>query len=90
VGTDSNVWVWFRKNGNDLPNSTFAATTSKNTESLNTSTWVLTLNANDTVQVVWAHDSSLQMTYFGPNSAPAGFQMPAAPSAIVTVVPIGA
>jgi hypothetical protein len=82
--------VWLAKNGNDIANTatqyTVIKNNGKNVVALN---FVDTCNANDYYQIRYASQSAnISLEAFASQSTP--YVRPAIPSAIVTVVPVGA
>jgi len=82
--------VWFAKNGTDIANSattyTVIKNNGKNVAALN---FIDTCNANDYYQIRYAASSAnVSLESFGAITTP--YNRPAIPSAIVTVVPVGA
>jgi hypothetical protein len=52
------VYVWFRKNGNDIPKSSRSNTITNGDVFSISSTIQVSLNANDWIEVVWAASAS--------------------------------
>jgi hypothetical protein len=83
--SSKNIQTWLRKNGTNIPDSNSYVTLSANGENtVFSSTYGVSLSANDYVQVMWASDD----TAVSINSIAATGYSPAAPSAIVTVTQI--
>ena len=94
IGTGNknyNVDVWFRLNGVDIPdsNSTYWIASKKSTvngEMIAAVNYVLTLNAGDYIQILWAvSDVDISITTFPAASSPT---VPQTPGVIVTVTPV--
>lgn len=81
-GTRENVYIWFRKNGQDIPNSNTALTLANNTDLLVASwNFFSQMNATDYLQVMWyTTDNHIQLV---PATATANY--PAIPSVIITM-----
>lgn len=79
---DKNVWVWFRKNGTDIPNSARLVTVSTNNAYLPIVTEVtVSLEVNDYIEVVWAANS----TSVTIDAVAATAFAPAAPSVVINI-----
>jgi hypothetical protein len=86
-GTDQ-VTFWLRVNGNDVPNSASSTTIQgTNGQVLGTLSVLLSLNANDIVEHVFASgDPTVQATYYPPYvNPPNPYDAPAVPSIIATM-----
>lgn len=84
-GSGDNVWIWFRKNGTDIPNSA-TKLTSKGGNDAFVAAWnyVAQLDINDYVEIMWlVDDTSIRLNY-----EPALPSVPAIPSVIVTMTQI--
>lgn len=82
VATDQLIWIWLRKNGVDVPNSAGQIRTKGNGyETIAAWNYLLSLNAGDYFELMWAADSTGVRLL---NSASAAFR-PAIPSVILTV-----
>lgn len=80
-----NIQTWLRKNGTDVPNSNSYITNTQNgATTIFATTYLVSLQAGDYVQVMWA-SSSTNVTLN--NIAATGYS-PAAPSTILTVTQI--
>jgi len=78
----NNVWIWYRKNGIDVPNSASNLTIDSNGGKLIPSwNFVVSMNPNDTFQLFWATDSDKVSLDAPP---PTSF-CPSTPSAIINV-----
>jgi hypothetical protein len=86
AGSDD-INIWFKKNGVNVDNSTSNITlVGNNTPQLATVNFVLTLAANDYIEIWWwSLDTDVQLL-----AEPAAAPYPAIPSIIATVVPVGA
>jgi hypothetical protein len=86
AGSDD-INIWFKKNGVNVANSTSNVTlVGNNTPQLATVNFVLTLAANDYIEIWWwSLDTDVQLL-----AEPAAAPYPAIPSIIATVVPVGA
>lgn len=77
-----NVWLWFRKNGVDVPNSAMVTSLDSGTAIRTPSrSLFFSLQANDYIEIMFASDSTA-MTI---DNLPATAFAPAAPAAILTV-----
>ena len=77
-----NVWLWFRKNGVDVANSSFKVSLESNSALATPSrSMVFSLAANDYIELMWAADSTA--VTLSPFAATAF--APAAPACIVSV-----
>ena len=82
-------YVWFRKNGSDIANSNTEYDLLKNSKSVAALNLVEYFAANDTVEIAYAvGNTAITMPYYASTSTP--FVRPATPSAIVSIVPVGA
>ena len=91
-GGTSSVDVWLRKNGNNVPASaTQIVVAGTNGETVMTVPFMLNLNANDTIEVVFASgDATMAVTSFPAQTFPADpYARPAVPSIITTVQLLG-
>jgi hypothetical protein len=81
-GSREIIYIWFRKNGQDIPNSNTALTLANNSDLLVASwNFFSQMNATDYLQVMWyTTDSHIQLI---PSSATANY--PAIPSVIITM-----
>ena len=90
TGGGGNVEIWLAKNGSAVPNSnTRFAVKNVNEAEFAALNYVESLNAGDNLQLIWVTDDvHIQLFSYaaGANFAAA----PAIPSAIVTIVPVGA
>jgi len=76
----TNVDVWFRKNGTDIPNSNTSVTVPSNNELVIAWNYFTLLDTTDIFQIMWAQDNAAQLS-----AAPAAAPHPATPSTILTV-----
>jgi hypothetical protein len=85
VGTPEFIWIWFRKNGVDIPNSTSKISIQgSKAELVPAWNFIVSVLAGDYVQIMWAAEStSMQLLY-----EPATAFCPAIPSVIVTAVSV--
>jgi hypothetical protein len=76
------VWIWLRKNGVDVPDSTgFVRLQGNNAELLAAWNYLVQLNAGDYIEIMWeVDDTSVQILYEAATAV-----HPATPSVIVTV-----
>lgn len=84
-GASHNIYIWLRKNGVDIPNSSSIVAIQGTTAEL-VAAWnfVISVSGGDYVQIMWAVSStSVQIV-----AAPANAFSPAIPSVIVTAVSI--
>lgn len=84
-GASHNIYIWLRKNGVDIPNSSSVVAIQGTTAEL-VAAWnfVISVSGGDYVQIMWAVSStSVQIV-----AAPANAFSPAIPSVIVTAVSI--
>ncbi len=84
-GASHNIYIWLRKNGVDIPNSSSVVAIQGTTAEL-VAAWnfVISVSGGDYVQIMWAASStSVQIV-----AAPANAFSPAIPSVIVTAVSI--
>lgn len=80
-----NIQTWLRQNGTDIANSNSYTTIAQNgATSVFATTYLVSMQANDYLQVMWASDS----TNVSINNIAATGYSPAAPSTIVTVTQI--
>ena len=87
---DSTISIWFRKNGNDVPNSNTELAIDKNQAgpSKLVAAWnyVDSFNANEYIEIAWSSpDSTMRLLYQGTQTGPV---RPATPSVIVTVTQV--
>jgi len=82
AGSTAHIEIWLRKNGTDVPDSaTIVAIQGTNAETVPAWNFMLTLNANDYVELMWrTDDTNLLILY-----EPATSIRPLIPSLIVTV-----
>ncbi len=85
AGATSHVYIWFRKNGVDIPNSTsVVAIQGTSSEAVPAWNFIVGVLGGDYVQIMWAVDSTnVQLT-----AAPATGFCPAIPSVIATATSI--
>ena len=87
---DSNISIWFRKNGTDIPRSNTEMAIDKNQAgpSKLVAAWnyVDTFNANDYFEIAWSSpDTTMELLYQGTQTNPT---RPSTPSLIVTVTQV--
>lgn len=84
-GASHNIYIWFRKNGVDIPNSSSIVAIQGTTAEL-VAAWnfVISVLGGDYIQVMWAATSTAVQII----AAPANAFSPAIPSVIVTAVSI--
>lgn len=82
----ANMYIWYRKNGNNANNSTSAITLNSNKMNMVPSwNFIETMNAGDTFELVWAVDNpSLHIA----NNVPLIDGCPSIPSVILTVTQV--
>jgi hypothetical protein len=88
---DRVAWIWLAKNGTDISETTVKFTLTKDTASMLIKDWIIdSVAANDYIQVRFAVDnaSGISLQYNAEQSTP--YARPAAPSATITVAPVGA
>lgn len=77
------VYMWFRKNGVDVPNTLLVRSLeSSSAIAVQSRSIDLSLNAGDYIELIWAADSTAVML---DARAPIGFVAPSAPSVFLTV-----
>jgi hypothetical protein len=84
-GNPSNMFIWFSKNGNPIPNSNTAIGFSNNNQFM-IAAWniIETFNANDYFEIIWAtSDSEIQIS-----AVPSPQYGPSIPSIITTITQI--
>lgn len=84
----STAEIWLRVNGNDVPDSNTQFTFDRKDDKY-VAAWnfMVNLNANDFVQLMWfSNDSTVQISYSGVGAAPV---RPAIPSLILTINQVG-
>lgn len=84
-GASHNIYIWFRKNGVDIPHSSSVVAIQGTTAEL-VAAWnfVISVLGGDYIQIMWAaNNTSVQIV-----AAPANAFSPAIPSVIVTAVSI--
>lgn len=78
------VYIWLKKNGTNVPNSTGVSDLENNQKLIISWNWVLPLNANDYVEITWQSDNgNARLEHFN-----AVGNIPAVPSIIVTVTQV--
>ena len=82
--SSKNVYVWGRKNGQDLPNSTIVKTISGTSFDVLVGDFIVSMNAGDSFQIMWAV-SDTNATVVSPTNLAFA---PNIPSVIVTVIEI--
>ena len=84
-GGNETVWIWFRKNGFDIPNSTTKITMKGGNDAVVTAwNYVSNLDVNEYLEIMWAvSDTSISLL-----AEPAFPFAPAIPSVIVTMTQI--
>jgi hypothetical protein len=86
-GGGGDVEIWFAKNGSPIPNSnTHFSVKNVNEAEFAALNFIETLAAGDYLQIIWGTDN-LNIQLATPTSTMGG---PVVPSAIVTIVPVGA
>jgi hypothetical protein len=90
ANVDSNISIWFRKNGTDVPRSNTELAIDKNQSgpSKLVAAWnyVDTFNANEYIEIAWSSpDTTMQLLYQGTQTDPT---RPSTPSVIVTVTQV--
>lgn len=83
ASTSQNIWIWYRKNGNDVPSTTTRLTVDKDYK---VAAWnfIESMNAGDNFQLMWATDS-VHVKIVAP---PATAFCPSIPSVIMTVTQV--
>ena len=76
----TNIDIWFRRNGTDIPNSNTSVTVSSNHELVVAWNYFTLLDTTDIFQIMWAQDNAAQLS-----AAPAAAPHPSTPSTILTV-----
>lgn len=87
------TWFWFRKNGTDIANSNTSITISGNTWTVvPTLNYVVSLDAGDYVELVWAADTAdVSLSHHAATAGSVGtatFAKPAIPSAILSITQV--
>jgi hypothetical protein len=88
---DRTAWIWLAKNGTDISETTVKFTLTKDTSTMLIKDWIIdSVAANDYIQVRFAVDnaSGISLQYNAEQTTP--YARPAAPSATITVAPVGA
>lgn len=81
-----NAYIWFRKNGTDIPDSnTTVELNGNNTEAVAAWNYMLPLQANEYVELVWYSDEPDLSLLAQPQTVFNGVTLPAIPSVIGTV-----
>lgn len=81
-GGTHQVWIWFRKNGTDIPDSTTRVTVEgNNTAVVAAWNYALSMNAGDYVELMWESDDTYVFLHYDPATG----VHPAIPSVILTV-----
>ena len=85
AGSPHLIYIWARKNGVDVPDSTGLMTIQgNNSEAIMSWNFITTVSANDYVEIMWAvADTRVYLAYFAPTAF-----CPAVPSVIVTAISI--
>lgn len=80
-----NIQTWLRQNGTDIANSnSYVTITSNGATQIFATTYIVSMQADDYLQVMWASDSTNVLI----NNIPATAYSPAAPSTILTVTQV--
>lgn len=84
-GSNHYIWIWFRKNGVDIPNSTSKVSLQgSKSELIPAWNFIVSVLGEDYIEIMWAvEDTSVQLLYEGAT----GF-CPAIPSVIATATSI--
>jgi hypothetical protein len=84
-GSGDLIWIWFRKNGIDIPNSTTKMTTKGGNDAM-VAAWnfVVDLDNNENIEIMWAVDNTSVKLL----AEPALPFAPAIPSVIATMIQI--
>lgn len=84
-GSPHYIWIWFRKNGVDIPNSTSKVSLQgSNAELIPAWNFIVSVLGEDYIEIMWAvEDTAVQLLY-----EPATGFCPAIPSVIATVMSI--
>ena len=87
VGSATETTIWLRKNGVDVPSTAGDVYMQSNGHKLLPAwNYVLTLNANDYIQLMWSADNNaVSLLATGPSTVPVH---PAIPSAIITMTQV--
>jgi hypothetical protein len=84
-GASHNIFIWFRKNGTDIPNSASVVAIQGSTAELVASwNFIVSVLGGDYIQIMWA----VSNTAVAITAAPATAFCPAIPSVIATVVSV--
>ena len=85
-GNDHNLFIWIRKNGTDISNSAGRITCVKNNEGIAAWNYIVeATTAGDYFELMYSvDDTSIQLPYIAASSP-----VPAIPSVILTMVPVG-
>ena len=86
-GTSEDVYIWFRVNGQDIPNSNTKLTLANNGQFI-VASWniFLELQEYDKVEIMWGtSDQHIELVYVSDSSTPFG---PAIPSVIATIAQV--
>jgi hypothetical protein len=86
AGGAHSIWIWFRKNGVDIPNSaTEIRVQGNNTEQFAAWNFFVPMDVNDYFEIMWSvSDTSVQLLAVAASSP-----VPGVPSAILTVNYVG-
>jgi hypothetical protein len=85
AGGNANLFVWFKQNGVNIPNSAYYSTVEKQIENLTTATWVANVAAGGNLQAFWQQNDTVVL-----NTVAAAGSVPEIPSVIVSITPVGA
>jgi hypothetical protein len=82
-GADT-IYIWIKKNGTNIPNSASSIYLRNNEQQISAWNWLLAMNANDYVEIVWQTlNGNARLEHFI-----ASGNIPAIPSVIVTVTQV--
>jgi hypothetical protein len=82
-GADT-IYIWIKKNGTNIPNSASSIYLRNNEQQISAWNWLLAMNANDYVEIVWQTlNGNARLEHFI-----ASGNVPAIPSVIVTVTQV--
>lgn len=88
-GSEHDFYVWLRKNGSDVPNSTTDYTVIKNGKTVAALTFNVSSNGSDYYEIAYAV-ATTQVTFPAYTANSFGFTHPAVPSLVVNLIPVGA
>ena len=82
-GSSADIYIWLRKNGANLPDSTGKEHLTHDNGQIIAWNYIITLNANDYIELVWSSSNThVQLLYQAASGSPT---KPAVPSIILTV-----